>query len=87
MHVRCARVVPRTTAIVCRAPRCLAVDTSTLKFSGSGAWSLPLLPHDAPQLSPQPLIQIFEDSSDLRPAEVRHLPLQVPRNRDDGYRQ
>ena len=86
MYMRCARIVPRSSAVVGRPTRSLTVHTPSLEFSQSGAWLLPLLPHDAPQLSPQPLIQIFEDSFDLRLTEVRHPSPQVHGNCSAGRR-
>jgi len=46
--------------------RATSLETLPAEFAAPGSWSLPLLPHDAAQLPPKPLVQVLEARLDFR---------------------
>src|SRR2546421_2119724 len=70
VHMCSASVPPRPVAVERRASSTFSIESQSLEFSESRAWSLPLPPYDTAQLSTYPPIEFLEDSLDLRQAEV-----------------
>jgi hypothetical protein len=70
VHVTCPGIPPGTSTITGRLSRTDGIQPASDKLLTSGTRTLPLAPHNGPQFPPDPLVQHFKASPDLRHPEV-----------------